>query len=812
MSDNAAASSSSCLIGRGDHHLKLRRHHGSSSAATSSSSSSASASRLDCMLDRVECGGISTSPHHGSSSSSSSSSSPNSSYSDDDSEYKKDDDHCGPGSSSSLLSSPSSSAPADRHHGRHGLHRPNNDRAPPPSPEWRRIPTSTAMLRIAASSAVLFVLPLLLWDSRPDDWDLWNPLPLVRHGMLVWDSVLQFSAWPVVLSTLLIAMLSPATTGGGGDRGGSASPPPSSGSAKDNAAAPPPAPNANANANGALTWPDGISNAWSSMARSDWKMPLFISVVFSSLVVGHMTMQMVAPHMMWNPFLWGCYRVYLPEGTAGSLGRACLDGSALSDDWERGGGGVGGSGSGSGNNDNLSSDVAESSFGPPPLCLAERDWNELSSGQLSSYDPDDVAAVEHGLDYLRNRSGGLVISVLARDVADSIPALRQNMDGLAALFQGGKGEGKSRLSLVVFENDSSDGTRDAFRRWSDEESGRTDGPRYAVDVAGCGPRNPDCRLGIVDRYDVPLTTATASGVGRLGEFRQVLMEYVLGKEEYRAYSHMIVLDADLGVSLSPLGLLHTLGVDDGRVAMDHAVASSSVQVWPGTLGTITPPYDFSAFRPLQIESNRKVRGLHRRFCEIMPPGDRWRNLCDASSPMQLFMIQSANDVSNHRDRPYEVASAFNGLTMYPLGLVRGRGSRARYDAGEDGQRCEHIGFHMSLRETMYVNPKWKMNLRPERPGGPSGVQAVKTLIYAIVGRPAIVALLVLFKICCFYVIVSACWIIFTTVRRMWCSCPEIRGVFVSLGQQVCRGNIRCLFIDVKMGSNTFDMRETREKE
>jgi hypothetical protein len=660
---------------------------------------------------------------------------------------------------------------------------------------------------------VLFVLPLLLWDSRPDDWDLWNPLPLVRHGMLVWDSVLQFSAWPVVLSTLLIAMLSPATTGGGGDRGGSASPPPSSGSAKD---APPPAPNANtnanANANGALTWPDGISNAWSSMARSDWKMPLFISVVFSSLVVGHMTMQMVAPHMMWNPFLWGCYRVYLPEGTAGSLGRACLDGSALSDEWERGGGGGGVGGSGSGNNDNLSSDVAESSFGPPPLCLAERDWNELSSGQLSSYDPDDVAAVEHGLDYLRNRSGGLVVSVLARDVADSIPALRQNMDGLAALFQGGKGEGKKRLSLVVFENDSSDGTRKAFRRWSDEESGRTDGPRYAVDVAGCGPRNPDCRLGIVDRYDVPLTTATASGVGRLGEFRQVLMEYVLGKEEYRAYSHMIVLDADLGVSLSPLGLLHTLGVDDGRVAMDHAVASSSVQVWPGTLGTITPPYDFSAFRPLQIESNRKVRGLHRRFCELMPPGDRWRNLCDASSPMQLFMIQSANDVSNHRDRPYEVASAFNGLTMYPLGLVRGRGSGARYDAGEDGQRCEHIGFHLSLRETMYVNPKWKMNLRPERPGGPSGVQAIKTLIYAIVGRPAIVALLVLSKICCFYVIVSACWIIFTTGRRMWRSCPEIWGVFVSLGQQVCRGNIRCLFIDVKMGSNTFDMRETREKE
>jgi hypothetical protein len=175
------------------------------------------------------------------------------------------------------------------------------------------------------------------------------------------------------------------------------------------------------------------------------------------------------------------------------------------------------------------------------------------------------------------------------------------------------------------------------------------------------------------------------------------------------------------------------------------------------------------------------------------------------------MIQSANDFVNHRDRPYEVMSAFNGLTMYPLGLIRERGEMARYDAGDDGQRCEHIGFNLSLRKTMYVNPKWKMNLRPEQPGGPSGLQAVKTLIYAIVGRPAIVTLLLLSKIFCFYVIVSSCWIIFMTTKIMWRSCPKIWGLFLSLGQQVCRGNVRCLFIDAKLGSTAFDMREMSEK-
>jgi hypothetical protein len=73
-------------------------------------------------------------------------------------------------------------------------------------------------------------------------------------------------------------------------------------------------------------------------------------------------------------------------------------------------------------------------------------------------------------------------------------------------------------------------------------------------------------------------------VGKLGEFRQILLEYILGKEEYMSYSHMVILDADLGTSLSPLGLIHTLGLDNG-IAHDHAVASSSSQVWPGTISS-----------------------------------------------------------------------------------------------------------------------------------------------------------------------------------------------------------------------------------
>ena len=124
---------------------------------------------------------------------------------------------------------------------------------------------------------------------------------------------------------------------------------------------------------------------------------------------------------------------------------------------------------------------------------------------------------------------------------------------------------------------------------------------------------------------------------------QVLLEYILNNDEYNNYSHMIVLDADLETSISPLGLLHTLGLNNG-IAQDYAVASSSSQVWIGGMGSIIPPYDLSAFRPKKSRRKNIVEIMHQWFCELNPPYDRWRNMCDAASPFQLFMIQSGKQL------------------------------------------------------------------------------------------------------------------------------------------------------------------------
>ncbi|KAL7496295.1 hypothetical protein ACHAWT_007407 [Skeletonema menzelii] len=570
---------------------------------------------------------------------------------------------------------------------------------------------TVTVLRILPAAVVLLGLPFLIWDAHPQNWGVFHPWPLIRHFELVWSALLHFSIWPVIVLTIMMAAVVPP---GGLSK----------------SFAMPTTFRASSSANGArLAKVEAVVRSLLvNISQSNWKMSMALSIVVVNAIVIVMTLQMGTPSLLWNPFMWGWHQIYLPGTAINALQGACLD-----------------------------VENSHSSSSSQPLCLSESQWNELSSGKLSSLNRDDVQTVQRGLEYLRNQSGGLIVNALARNVADSIPALRQNMNALAPFFK----DPQNKLSLVVFENDSDDGTRHLFKQWAKEESS------YSVDIMGCGPTNPDCRLGEMDRYDNMnlFKNPTASGVGKLGEFRQIILDYILKKEEYNDFSHMVVLDVDLGVSISPLGLLHTLGLEN-NIAQEYVVASSSSQVWPGSMGTIIPPYDLSAFRPKSTKMNQKVRGLHQSFCHLMPAGDRWRNMCEAASPMQLFMILQSSDSTVNHGKVYEVESAFNGITLYPLSLIRGRGKAAQYDSGDDNQRCEHVGFHNSLKKPMFVDPKWSMNLKANKPGGPVGYRAITTLSYAIIGRPNVMFAVVFSNLVFCLLFICPLWTVLVSIKSL----------------------------------------------
>ncbi|KAL3803431.1 hypothetical protein ACHAWO_003586 [Cyclotella atomus] len=521
----------------------------------------------------------------------------------------------------------------------------------------------------ATCMTMLLVAPLIIFDGYPRQWGMHI---FFRHLELAWSSLIHISVWPVICIIFSCAMVCPM---------------------RDFSLIPP------ALSNYLRPKPRHLAQLTSAAASYHWKVAVLLSFICFECLNLQALLQMAVPSLLWNPAKWGSYHVYLPKHIEPSVAGGCFTKANRRDVHDL------------------------------PLCLAENQWDELSSGTLSSYNLEDVETVMRGLDYLQTESGGLIINALARNVAHSIPALRQNIEGLLPFLDG------KELSLVIFENDSNDGTRDAFKQWSkDENEGRS---RYKIDLISCGETNPDCTLNVMDRYEnMPsFSNPKASGVGKLGDFRQIVINHILETPAYDNYSHMIVLDVDIGTSISPLGLIHTLGLNNAELSQKYVIASSSEQLWPGTFGTMTPPYDFSAFRPLPTERNKRLRNMHKSFCEVMPAGDRWRNMCEASSPMQLMLVQSNNDeVVNHGDRPYEVASAFNGVTIYPLSLIRDKGDLAHYDAGDDNQRCEHVGFNLSLQDVMYINPKWKMILKPNKPGGPTGLLVTKTIILTFAAR------------------------------------------------------------------------------
>jgi len=580
----------------------------------------------------------------------------------------------------------------------------------------------TAYVRpVLVACFVLTSIPLSFYTRET------GTLPYEKRGgtfsevVMGWDALLHLSIWPIVATTSFAGIILAHYNARKADRDGNSG---SSSSSHDElskrgsgsssrrgtscescASACIPVQKMNVPL---LPLPPSIQRAYAAVHRK-WPfgaagtLVVGLSLLFSILTSSQSQLQIVSPGWRWNPFLWGKYRVYRPSGIEAALEGVCVD--------EFVGDGTVSSASSSHSTDHIM-----------PLCLKESSWRSLSAEALSSRNTDDVDTVLRGLRYARQPDHGMIINVMSRDTIGAIEPLRQNVEGLLPFFD--------KVAVVVFENDSTDGSRNAFKAWAEEVK-----DSYVVDVMECDDAT-DCVFGESHRYDAVEADNywTSSAIGRMAEFRQRIVDHILDGGAYADYSHMMVVDLDLKVSLSPLGILHTLGKKT-----DAAVASSGRQTWPASLGTFVNPYDFSGFRSLRSPRNARILDLHKRFCELMPPGDRWRNQCDAVSPMMLMLVFGHD--RNSGEEPYPVASAFNGATLYPLSLVKSSG--AKYDWGKDGQQCEHIGFNLSLKKTMYVNPKWDMHISPAEPGGPTGPRAMKT-VSRIVFTPRI-SLLIFFQ-------------------------------------------------------------------
>lgn len=322
-------------------------------------------------------------------------------------------------------------------------------------------------------------------------------------------------------------------------------------------------------------------------------------------------------------------------------------------------------------------------LGKPLFGIDQHQWDVLSSGTLRR-SPHSEADVRFGIDLVK-ANGGLHIGMLARNVAGNMDAIKTNVKAMAMFLPS--------VTVTIFENDSTDGTRERFKQWRAD----TKKSPISVHLMEC-PGVVDCKLKRGHRYN-----SVGSSLQRMASYRTLVTDFISANVS-KGHGWMLVTDSDLNANWSPLGFFAAVGKSPG-----NAIASRGIMLWPGTLGSMTVPYDFMAF---EFRKSPTLVMLHSAFKALMTAGGL-QLMGDVLSPFKLMLIR----MMDYDGTPQRVVSAFNGLSVYPIPHIVRVG--AKYTAGPSGYDCEHLSFSRYFNEIV-LDPVWTTKLHPANPGGPTG--------------------------------------------------------------------------------------------
>jgi len=260
----------------------------------------------------------------------------------------------------------------------------------------------------------------------------------------------------------------------------------------------------------------------------------------------------------------------------------------------------------------------------------------------------DRATVDRG----RNRAqqASLVIATLCRDVAPAFDLSKRRLESIGQMF--------GDYHIVIFENDSSDNSRQLLQDWA------TENPKVTLlDCCDDCDTCCTCRLKHKNGYD--MGAVSFSRVAMMRDHRNRYMEHVA--KNLPSFDYLMVYDFDLEGALLKSGLFHTLGLD----GWNGMFANGRILLPP--LGLNHSMYDSFAFRAADDEEGSSTN--LKRFWQLKKMAQK---LTDPVIP---------------------VRSAFNGLGLYKMPEVLAH----RYRLLPPPYQCEHIGFHADMH-FLYINP------------------------------------------------------------------------------------------------------------
>lgn len=214
--------------------------------------------------------------------------------------------------------------------------------------------------------------------------------------------------------------------------------------------------------------------------------------------------------------------------------------------------------------------------------------------------------------------------------------------------------------IVIFENDSSDGSREKIKEWTKINSN--------IELIEC--EVPNCQYK-KERY---------VGLSRKRQddmvfYRNKCLNYI--KEKYSNYDYLLLVDLDMVGYYSIEGLIHSMSFDNWDAIFVNGRKPSLF-----AFGIVSQMYDSLAFVDEEEDINTRYQTLSNQSQSFQ-----------SSCKMQLI---SGNKL-------HKVKSAFNGAGLYKISSI------VPFEYVNDWS-CEHIGLHSQMIQNgfdkLYINPNW----------------------------------------------------------------------------------------------------------
>jgi glycosyltransferase involved in cell wall biosynthesis len=214
--------------------------------------------------------------------------------------------------------------------------------------------------------------------------------------------------------------------------------------------------------------------------------------------------------------------------------------------------------------------------------------------------------------------------------------------------------------IVIFENDSTDRSREIIKDWSKRNS--------KIDLIDC--EVPNCRY----------NKKRENGLSRNRQdnmvfYRNKCLAYI--KQKYSDYDYLLLVDFDMVGYYSIEGLIHSMSFDNW-----DAIFVNGRTPYVLLSGLVSHMYDSLSFVDHSEDIKTRYQTISNSFTQFI-------------SSMKMMFISGK--------QLYKVKSAFNGSGLYRMSSI------LPFEYVKDWS-CEHIGLHYQMidkgYDKLYINPNW----------------------------------------------------------------------------------------------------------